>query len=278
MGVRILLGISGGTENRSKRELTFSIAKKTGSAISALAIQDIERLKQLDQKTLGVYSHQVKKVEKRLERAENLVEARLTKLEEKAKAKKIDLTTISAEGDMLEAGMDEWRFHDLLVLGTHPWMIGVDQPEDSSLILKLISSGVRPVLAVPRGAPSSASKVLVALSGSLDSAKAMKHLVQLGIFPGATMHLVTVGKPKSGEEPEELLNKAAGYCKVHGLKVTTAALEGVGSEAVLEETDRVEADVICIGSSFKRVLFTERFGTHALNIIDKSPVAVFISH
>ena len=196
MGVRILLGISGGADNRSKRELAFSIAKKTGSAISALAIQDVERLKQLDQKTLGVYSHQVKKVERRLERAESLIEARIAKLEEKAKAKKIDLTAISAEGDMLEAGMNEWRFHDLLVMSARPWMIGVDRPEDSSIILKLIAGGVRPVLAVPKGAPAAVSKVLIALSGSIDSAKAMKHLVQLNIFPGASMHLVTVGPPK----------------------------------------------------------------------------------
>ena len=51
-----------------------------------------------------------------------------------------------------------------------------------------------------------AEGALVAHSGSLESAKALKQFVQLQFYPGTEMHLVTAGSPKSGEAPQVLLD------------------------------------------------------------------------
>ena len=116
------------------------------------------------------------------------------------------------------------------------------------------------------------------LATSLESAKAMKHLLQLNLSPDAAIHIVTAGSPKTGETAEELLEKASSYCKAHGYIVTSAVLDGASSDAILREAERVDADLISIGSSYKKFLLKERFGTHAKTILDKSPVAVFVSH
>ncbi len=278
MSSRILLGVSGGPKNQSLTDLAFHLAKHSDCALSALAIKDVERLKQTDSKSLGVYSHQVRRIEERLLRANEHLEKRLDEYAELAAENGVRFTPLSVQGDALQAVLEAWRFHDLLITETNPWAIGADAPEQSTVLLKLIAHGIRPVLSVPKGAPSRIGKCLVALSGSLESAKALKHLVRVGVFPGAAIHLVTVGAPKSGESAEELLQKALEYCEIHGHDATSSVLEGASSDALLREIENVDADLIAIGSSFRRFLLKERFGTHAKAIIDRSPVSVFISH
>ncbi|MGI9372154.1 MAG: universal stress protein [Hyphomicrobiales bacterium] len=278
MSSRILLGVSGGPKNQSKIELAFNLAKQSDCALSALAIKDVERLKQTDSASLGVYSHQARKIEERLHRADEHLAKRLDDFDALAAENGVRFSPLSVHGDALHAITEAWSFHDLLILDTHPWPIGVDAPEDSTILLKLIAHGISPMLAVPKGAPTRVRKCLVGLSGSLESAKALKHLVMSGVFSEAAIHVVTVGAPKSNDTAEELLEKATAYCEIHGHEATSSILEGASSETILREIEAVNADLVAIGSSFRRFLFREKFGTHAKAIIDRSPVAVFISH
>lgn len=275
---RILLGLTGGPINRAMNELTVGLAKANGASVTGLAIEDADQLNQMDNASIGFYSHQVKDMERRQLKAEERAQDRLSELEQACSEAGVNCKGLFETGELLSLGVKAWRFHDLLLMSANPWLLGADHPESVTLILKLVAAGIRPVITVPLGAPVKIKRVIVALSSSLESAKAMKHLVQMELFPGAELHLVTVGAPKSGEGADELLANAKAYCEAHGYKVTTAELYGPGSAAILEETERAKADLIVMGSSFKRFLFAEKFGSHAISILEKSHVPVFLSH
>jgi hypothetical protein len=153
-----------------------------------------------------------------------------------------------------------------------------NEPAGSQLVLQLLVHGVRPILAVPKGAPSKLSNYLVALSGSLDSAGAMKQLLQMKLSPKANVHVVTAGSLQSEESTDELISKARKYCEFHGHNTTGTILDKNGFESIFSEAERVDADLISIGSSYKKFLFKGRFGVNAKAILDRSPIAIFVSN
>ena len=88
--------------------------------------------------------------------------------------------------------------------------------DPESLLIRLVSAGVRPLIAVSeqfRGI----SRVLIAYSGSMQSAKAMKRFVQMRLWPGAELKIVTFHP--SDDKAYELLQAAEDYCRAHGFRV-----------------------------------------------------------
>jgi nucleotide-binding universal stress UspA family protein len=166
------------------------------------------------------------------------------------------------------------------VLSTRPWPLGEASALRETSVLRLIASGVRPVVAVPPHAPAAPDKIAVALSGSLESAKAMKHVLQLGIWPDAGLHLITSAPPKTGEPVEQLLQNAADYAAAYGIDVTTAVIDRPEDRttAIMDEAAKAGAQALVIGSSYKRFLAVQRFGSHAQELMQKFPGPIFISH
>ena len=111
------------------------------------------------------------------------------------------------------------------MLSNGPWLGGETAPRDVTQLLHFMVEGIRPILAVPPHAPLQRKKAMVALSGSMESAKALKHFLQLCAWPEISLHLVISGAPKTGGDPERLLAEAAGYVAAYGLDVTTSLLE-----------------------------------------------------
>ena len=166
------------------------------------------------------------------------------------------------------------------MLSTRPWPLGEPSALRETSVLRLIASGVRPIIAVPAHAPAEPNKVAVALSGSLESAKAMKHMLQSGVWPDASVHLIISAPPKSGEPAEQLLRNAAGYAAAYGVDVTTSEIDRPEdrSSAIIGEAVSAGAQALVIGSSYKRFLAVQRFGSHAQELLQKFPGALFVSH
>jgi nucleotide-binding universal stress UspA family protein len=66
----------------------------------------------------------------------------------------------------------------------------------------------------------------------------------------------------------------------HGFKVATSALaSGTDrTDVLLNEAEKVGAGIIVIGSSYRRFLAFEKFGSHATGVLERSKVPVFVSH
>jgi nucleotide-binding universal stress UspA family protein len=122
--------------------------------------------------------------------------------------------------------------------------------------------------------------VLVAYNGSLESAKAMKQFVQFALWPDATLEIVCVGNAKTREPTDQMLAEAAAYCRAHGFEARPVRLTSADHPhaALRDRAEGGRADLIVLGSSFRRILLTERFGRNAIALIEKSPVPLFLSH
>lgn len=79
------------------------------------------------------------------------------------------------------ASADLVRYHDMCVVGLHGLFEHGVVPEPRDGLERLVSQGVRPILAVAEQYRP-IRRVLVASSGSLESAKTFKHFVHSGLY------------------------------------------------------------------------------------------------
>ena len=160
----------------------------------------------------------------------------------------------------------------VFVLGGHVFEHGViDEPSDA--LVRLVTEGVRPILAVS-GQYRPIRKVLVAYSGSMESARAMRAFVQSRLWPDATVRIVAFDK--SADEARQLLGDAAEYCRAHGIEPQCEQAAGNPRDALLPYAARSRgADLIVIGNSARRLLMQRLFGETALAVMRRADRPIF---
>jgi nucleotide-binding universal stress UspA family protein len=116
---------------------------------------------------------------------------------------------------------------------------------------------------------------LIAYSGSMESAKAMKHFVQMRLWPEATVRVITFDD--NNPEATQLLADASEYCRAHSLTVETERLPGSPKEQLLPYAERWGADLTVIGNSAKNLLLRRIFGETALHAIRHANRPLFLA-
>ena len=117
-------------------------------------------------------------------------------------------------------------------------------------------------------------KALIAYSGSMESAKAIRHFLHLNPWPGVTLHIVHF---KEGPEKEKfLLKDAAEFCEAHGFEVKTDEVEGQPRSGLLPFARENDADLIVMGSHGKTGLERLLVGSVSERVIGNSECPVMV--
>lgn len=274
---RLIVDVSGMTVLKAKIEFAVDLAQRHGAEISLLSVVDVERLSLIGPVPIGAGKHAHDMRKARIEQSHKLDESAIADFEAACAAAEIPVRVIREEGDPLDVLADAWRYHDLFVIGARGWFDDdvVVQPRET--LLKVIAHGVRPMCAVTEYMRPIRT-ALIAYNGSPGSANSMKRFIQMSLWPEVRVHIVCVGKPKSRETPQTVLDQAAAYCRQHGYDPVPAQIEGDVPSGLLDHAAAIEADMIVLGSSYFKVLWNERFGKNALGLIKRSEIPLFLSH
>lgn len=166
------------------------------------------------------------------------------------------------------------RYHDLMIFGLRSifeYDISFEEPKDT--LARLISAGVRPIIAVSdKFRPI--QKVLIAYSGSMESAKTMKRFVQLRLWPDVKLKIVTFYG--SEEKARGLLYDASEYCRAHGFHVESESNPGSPKDFLLPIATYWQADMIVMGNSARNLLVKRLIGETALHIIRNADRPLFL--
>ena len=118
------------------------------------------------------------------------------------------------------------------------------------------------------------SRVLIAYSGTMESAKAMKRFVQLRLWPDARLKIVTFNP--SDSEADRLVHNAADYCRAHGFQVEWQTNPGDPSVLLLPSAALWQADMIVMGNSARSVFLRRALGDTALEAIRRAEIPLFL--
>jgi nucleotide-binding universal stress UspA family protein len=178
-------------------------------------------------------------------------------------------------GKPLDLFVSAARYHDLMVLGLRSifeYDVSAMRPKDE--LARLVSAGVRPIIAVSQQFRP-IQRVLIAYSGSMESAKAMKQFIQLRLWSQVELKIVTFHR--SEDRARELLHEASDYCRAHDFHVATEWNPGVPKETLLPLATYWRADMIVMGNSARGLLLRKTLGETSLHLIRSADRPLFLS-
>ena len=261
---KILVGLSDEKHSKSSTDHALALAKQHTASVTAVTMFDPEALgsgpipigaggtaKELKEHRLQEISHELTQAVKYFKKT--------------AKAAEIEFTLLEEDGSVMERMIAASRYHDLIIFGLKPLFVpGSDPPVE---LIRLVEEGVRPLIAVA-DEYREIHKVLIAYSGSSESAKTMKRFVQQKLWPKAEVKIVTFGDDE--EKAAELLADATDYCRAHGIEPLVEHVAQSPKSTLLTYATGWEADLLVMGNSAKRLLLRRVFGETALHVVANS--------
>jgi len=147
-------------------------------------------------------------------------------------------------------------------------------PDPQALLMQLVGGGVRPLIAVAQEFRP-INRVLIAYSGTMESAKAMKRFVQLGIWPHARLKIMSF--QASGDEGYRLTSDAADYCLAHGYTVDRQTNPGEARQLLLAAAALWQADMMVMGNSARSVLLRHVLGDTLQEVLQYTDIPLFLA-
>jgi len=273
---RILVGLGTTGFAESVTQHAIDIATPHSAELVALAITDPVRLEWTGPRPMGVGVTAVSAdlVRQRMERAAADIQAAGELFATRCRAAKVAHRIIDETGDPFEIAADQVRYHDMCVFGLRGLFEHDAVPEPRDALEKLVSHGVRPILAVA-DQHRPIRRVLVAYSGSLESAKTFKHFVHSGLYAEAPVRIVHFGDDAAAAGRR--LERAAAFFTAHGRAVETDHAAGTAGRELLPYAGAWKADLIVAGNSAKNLLVRRVFGETALMLLRESPLPLYLA-
>ena len=264
---RILLGLGGTPFSPVATQCAIELAQTHGAELAGITVVDVVRLRDVGRSTPGQGAYTRRIGEERVRITEARVEKAIEQFVAACSDAGIKYRVERESGDAFDLMVSHARYHDLIVFGLRGlFEYGVVRnPEDA--LIRLIGQGVRPILAVA-STHRPIQRVLVAYSGSMESAQAIKRFVQMRLWCNAALEIVCCGRGQL--EAANLLDDAATYCRAHGFEPGVKYIEGSAREHLLAYAKECQADLIVMGNSIRSLLLRRLLGDTMLHTIQNA--------
>jgi len=271
---RILVGLAGTTYTPVAIERAVTLAKTHGAQVTGVTVLDASRGGSLDAGlSLRAKADSIRN--RRMEVTESLISQSICNFQVACHSANIKYRVVEETGDPFTRLVGLARYHDLMVFGLRSifeYDFRAGDPE--SLLIRLVDAGVRPLIAVSEKYRD-ISRVLIAYSGSMESAKAMKRFVQMRLCPNAELKIVTFHP--SDLKANELLSAAENYCRAHDFRVCRQSNPGDPKVLLLAAANLWQADMIVMGNSYRSALLRKVLGDTLLGTLRDTQIPLFLS-
>lgn len=274
---RILLGIGGTPFSGVASQFAVEIARRSGASLTAVTVLDESRLCRVGLVPLESTVAMADLREDRLEVTRERIEDALDVLKQCCSEEGVPITIYREQGSPFHLMIEYARYHDLAVFGLRSMfeynVLGNSDVEPATFLRELIEGGVRPLIAVSNRLRP-VRRVLVAYSGSVQSAESMQQFVRFRLWPSAMLRILVCGYPL--DLAKQMLTDAVVYCRAHGYEPETCYRPGDPKEEILAEVAQWDADMVVIGSSAESWLAKILRETTMLHIVRNADCALFV--
>ena len=272
---RVLIGLGGSPYVESKMRHALDLVRRFGAELTGVTVADLSRLIDVGPIPMGAVAAAQSLRQHRLEMAEQAITQAIEQFRASCDESGVRWHVVREEGDPFEELISLSRYHDLTLLGLHGLFEYGVLPDPHAFISRLVARNVRPVLAVANEYRE-VKKVMIAYNGSMESAKAMKTFVQLGLWPEADVKVACYDmKPRDGAA---LVRDAAAYLQLWGYRVETAHPAEAPEDGLLRDADEWGADLLVMGASGRSNILRLIMGDTAEHVIAHSKLPMLISH
>lgn len=271
---RILVGLGGTEYTASAVNQAVALAMAHNAEVTGVSVINRSHFVNAGPVPLGGGYHVHELANERVEKAKERGEQAVQEFNEACVAAGVRHRLLREVGEPFALMIDEARYHDLMIFGLRSLFESDLVPDPHDALVRLVHAGVRPLIAVSKGFYP-VTKVLIAYSGSMESAKAMKRFVQMRLWPEAKLRIVTF--EHQADQAKQLVGDAAGYCRAHGFEVEEAIVPDSPKDHLLPYAEEWGADLTVVGNSAKNLLMRHLFGETALNTIQNANRPLFLA-
>jgi len=241
----------------------------------ALGVTVIDRSRMAALSKARDTSKDILRESKRLQMSEQRMEYSILELKTASEAAGVHCRIQRETGDPCDQMISLARYHDIMVFGLRS-LFEYDylSEKPSGILSQIVSKGVRPIIAVSQQFRP-IKRVLLAYSGSMESAKTIKLFLQLRLWPDMNLKIVTC--EHQADAAHSLLEDAADYCRAHGYTPETEFIPGSARKELLPHAKVWNADMIVMGNSARSFLLRKVLGDTALHVIQNSELPLFLS-
>ncbi len=271
---RILVGLGGTEYTVSAINQAVAMAMANDAEVTGVSIIDEGRLTYSGPVPVGGghYAHEL--ANDRMEKAKERAEWAIQEFIEACRAAGVRHQVLREVGEPFTLMIDQARYHDLMIFGLRSLFEFDLVPDPHNALVRLVQAGVRPLVAVSKGFYP-VKKVLIAYSGSMESAKAMKRFVQMRLWPEAQLRIVTF--EHQADKAEQLVSDAADYCRAHGFAPEETVVPNSPKHHLLPYAEEWGADLMVVGNSAKSLLLRRLLGETALHVIQNADRPLFLA-
>jgi len=271
---RILVALSGTPFTPIAVRWAVELAQKHGASVTGVTVVDTERLSIVGPVPIGGGAAAHALGEHRVAVTQERIEEEIAGFEKVCAEASVSYIVDRESGDPFQLLLGLWRYHDLTIIGSGGlFEYGVvDRPDDQ--VIQLTRRGVRPIIAVsPEYHP--VNRVLVAYSGSMESAMAMKRFAQLRLWPDTTVRLACFEFDEEAATP--LLIDAARYLRAHGYEAEAESLPGSAKKHLLAHAQEWGADLVVMGSTYRGRIAKLMLGETTQEVLMHADMPLFLS-
>jgi len=270
----ILVGIGGTPFTDVAVQRAIELAKRHGAFITGVTVVDTKRLQQVGPVPPGAGAYAKRLAEKRIEITEERIEQAVAKFERECRLADVVFRTEREAGNPFELMISHARYNDLTIFGLRSLFDYGLTPDPLDALIRLVSHGVRPILAVSREYRE-IRKVLVAYNGSMASAKTMRRYVQSRPWPDVSLRIVYFGK--KNQQAQQLLGAASAYCSAHGFETETDIAAGSAKDGLIPYAQQNDFDLVVLGNSIRSLVLRRLLGDTAVNAIQQADRPLFLA-
>ncbi len=271
---RILVGLADKPSNAVATQRAINLARLHRAEIMGVTVVNTWALEAVGPTPLGAAEHARKLREHRREVVREHVEEAVARFEHLCGEADVPHEVFREEGKPLDRIIQLSRYYDLVILNLHELFDYGLAAEPDELLLKLLRSGVRPILAcAPDG--GDIKKIMIAYNGTIEAGKALRRLIHLRVWPEAQFKLVCFEIPEA--EAQVLLTDAVRYCQAHGVTPETEYITESPRKKLLEAARDWGADLIAIGASTRQPLMHRILGDVPHTLIKSSDRHLFLA-
>ena len=268
----ILVGLGDLAYSAAATRYAIELADRHGAFLTAVTLLDPDRLSPGPIPVGGgEAAHEL--YEYRLTLSHEVIDQSIEHFESRCRDAGRKYRVVREEGNPFESLVSAARYHDLMVCGLKNLFDHgiVDEPPYE--LIKVVENGVRPLVAVPANYRE-IRRVLLAYSGSPESARAIKRFVSSQLWPDLEYHLVTFGA--DAVAANELLQAAQWYCETHGFSPEICHRQESPKVGVLDYAHELDVDLIVMGNSAKKWLLRRLFGETTLHVVAHADRPIFL--
>jgi nucleotide-binding universal stress UspA family protein len=272
---RILVGLGGTPFTSVATQRATELGDLHQAQLTGVTVVDTSKLAKVGPVPAGAGAYAQRMREKKQQVTLEGIEQAITAFKEHCRTQKVVCRRIEHEQkDPFVAMISEARYNDLIIFGLRSIFDYGFTSDPDKAIIKLLTQGVRPILAVSE-TYRPIKKTLVAYSGSMESAKAMRQYLHLNPWPSVKLHIVHF---REGTEKEPfMLKDAADFCQAHGFDVQTDFVDGQPRRDLLPFARENDADLIVMGNSVNKALMRRFLGDTVLETIKSADRPLFLS-